>query len=204
MKRSFVLLAVIALCVYGYYLYQTTPHTALAFPAASLMLGAMHTPGATVAPRSTADPDSLVGRPSVSVAAMNQVLQHAGSPALGLGQTLYALGVQYHIDAAYALAFFHHESGYGRYGIARVTHSLGNIVCTPGWVCLHGFRSYASWQAGARDWFVLIASYIVHGRATLAAVLALYAPEAAGNNTSAYIQAVRQDVHQWRNGQVSQ
>ena len=44
----------------------------------------------------------------------------------------YDLGVHYGIDPAYALGFFVVESACGTRGVARTTHSLGNIRCTPG------------------------------------------------------------------------
>lgn len=200
MKRSVFFLLLIVIGVYGYYLYQTTPHPMIAQEAGRSPVLSSQFP---LSIKGTDATDTLVGAPSVSAAFMNQVLQQAGSPARGLGQTLYELGMQYHIDSVYALAFFHHESEYGRVGMATVTHSLGNIVCTQGWTCIQGFRSYPSWQAGARDWFVLIASYVTSGRTTLTAVLTLYSPSAAGNNTQAYIDAVRHDVRQWRGGQVA-
>ena len=44
---------------------------------------------------------------------------------------MYADSVRFGIDDVFALAFFFHESLFGRLGVAAVTHSVGNIVCTP-------------------------------------------------------------------------
>ena len=75
----------------------------------------------------------LLGAPSLSVGQIEAVLSQYGSPAAGNGQALYDLGVRYGIDPAYALAFFVHESGCGTRGVARFTHSLGNIRWTDGY-----------------------------------------------------------------------
>ena len=60
----------------------------------------------------------IVGPPTVSASFINQVLAEHNSPAQGLGHVFYDLGVQYGIDPAFALAFFGHESSYGRVGVA--------------------------------------------------------------------------------------
>jgi len=145
---------------------------------------------------------SLLGRPSVSATFMDEVLAAYHSPALGIGQALYADGIQTDIDPAYALAFFWHESRFGTQGIARFTHSLGNIRCSAGYACFDGFRAYATWAAGAADWFHLIASvYVPAGRTTVPAVVSLYAPPAE-NDTAAYVCAVESAVSTWRAGQL--
>jgi hypothetical protein len=145
---------------------------------------------------------SLVGAPSVSAAFMNQVLTAYHSPAVGLGDRLYADGLRTGIDPVYALAFFFEESDFGTQGVARVTHSLGNIACSAGYVCVQGFRSYASWQAGADDWFhLLLTVYLPAGCRTLATVVPKYAPPSA-NNTARYIATVKAAVSAWRAGRV--
>ncbi len=146
---------------------------------------------------------SLVGRPSLSAPFMDEVLAAYHSPAVGLGSVLYADGVPSHLDPAFALAFFWHESTFGTQGIARSTHSLGNIRCTVGYPsCLDGFRSSPSWAAGAADWFHLMTSvYLPAGRSTVPAVVTLYTPSSE-NDTQAYIFAVEHVVSTWRAGRV--
>lgn len=148
--------------------------------------------------------DSIVGSPTMTADLIDTVLARAKSPAQGLGPALYSLGVQYGINPAYALAFFHHESSYGTLGIAPQTHSLGNIKCTPDWPqCLDGFRSYSTWAAGAADWYkVMHDVYLSAGRETLAKIIPVYAPTADGDNVVSYMQAVRADVARWKQGQV--
>jgi len=172
-------------------------------PSISVPLS-LNLPG-THAQGSSASSSSVVGQPTLSAAFVNQVLAQAHSPAQGTGQVLYALSKQYGIDDAYALAFFQHESLFGTTGVARVTRSLGNIRCTPGYRCLYGFRAYSSWQAGYQDWYALIKNLYIDQwhRRTVSAIIPVYAPESDGNDVPAYITAVEQAVTMWRRGEVS-
>ena len=159
--------------------------------------------GAGCSSSAGASASGVIGSPSLSAAFVDQVLSVYHSPAVGLGRALYADSLHFGIDDVYALAFFWHESTFGRYGTAAVTHSLGNIVCTVGYPsCVGRFRAYASWQAGAWDWFDLLATqYLPHGLTTLERIVPTYAP-ASENNVAAYIQAVKAAVATWRVGQV--
>ena len=174
---------------------------AAAVPSLSVSLSA---PVAAVAGTPVASLSSVRGRPSLSVLFINRVLAAYGSPARGLGQAMYADSVRYGIDDVFALAFFWHESVFGRFGVAAVTHSVGNIVCTSGYPsCVGRFRSYASWQAGCLDWFRLIATvYLPHGLTTVAAIVPVYAPASDQNNVSAYCAAVLAAVKVWRSGRL--
>jgi hypothetical protein len=146
---------------------------------------------------------SVVGGPSLSAAFIDRVLARYGSPAVGLGRALVADSQHFRIDDAYALAFFLHESTFGTSGVARVTHSLGNIICSGYATCFQGFRWYASWQVGAWDWFRLIKyEYLPRGLTTVQAIVPVYAPASAGNNPAAYIAAVVQAVATWHTGRI--
>lgn len=146
----------------------------------------------------------VVGRPTVSVELIKKVLQVYRSPAMDEGQVLYDGGVKYGIDPVYALAFFQHESGFGRQGIAVTTHSLGNIRCTTGYVCVGGFRKYGSFGEGFVDWYRLISEQYVKQwhLATVEQIVPRYAPRADHNDPQGYIQAVNYAVKTWRSGQV--
>lgn len=153
-----------------------------------------------------ADSSSVVtGPPTLSAAFVNQVLAKAHSPAQGTGVALYTLSQQYGVDDAYALAFFQHESHFGTTGVARVTRSLGNIRCSPGYPCLDGFRAYATWEQGYQDWYALIRNLYVDQwhRVTIAQIVPIYAPASDGNDPASYIAAVEQAVTMWRRGEVS-
>jgi hypothetical protein len=141
-----------------------------------------------------------VAGPSISVAQIEAVLNKYGSPAAGLGQVLYDLGVKYGIDPAYALAFFVHESGCGTKGVARFTHSLGNIRWTEGYENYEGYRMYGSWQEGMEDWYKLVTDLYINGwdLKTLDAIIPIYAPSADNNNPPVYIASVKSMVDSWR------
>lgn len=144
------------------------------------------------------------GRPSLSASFINRVLAVSHSPAAGLGQAMSADSLHFGIDDAFALAFFLHESLFGTTGVAVVTHSLGNIICTPGWLrCVGRFRWYATWAAGCLDWFRLLAAeYLSRGLSTLATIVPVYAPSSDGNNVAGYIAAVVSAVQAFRAGRL--
>lgn len=143
---------------------------------------------------------SVIGSPSISVGQIERVLQQYNSPAAGLGQKLYDLGVQYGIDPAYALAFFVHESGCGTQGVARTTKSLGNIRVTPGWESYNGYRQYSSWEQGFEDWYKLITDLYINGWGlrTVDAIIPVYAPSGDNNSPPSYIASVKWMVDEWR------
>jgi hypothetical protein len=147
---------------------------------------------------------SVVGKPSLEVDFINQVLDQYDSPARGKGQSLYNYGVKYHIDPAYALAFFMHESTFGTKGVATKTLSLGNIRARQGQPEYHGYRKYNSWEEGFEDWYRLIANtYVQKWRLyTIDQIIPVYAPAKDHNNEAAYIQAVKDAINAWHNGIV--
>ncbi len=148
---------------------------------------------------------TVVGSPTISANFINQVLEHYHSPAMGAGNTLYDDGVKYHIDPAFALAFFMEESTFGTQGIARVTHSLGNIRATTGYPQHGGYRLYHNWEEGFNDWYKLIANLYVGqwGLSTVDQIIPVYAPSSDNNDESAYIQNVKNAVDTWRNGTIA-
>jgi hypothetical protein len=152
-------------------------------------------------PEEPAGAYSVVGRPSISAAFINRVLAAYHSPAAGKGQALYDDGLAYNIDPVYALAFFLEESRLGTQGVARVTHSLGNIRASPGDANYEGYRRYASWEEGFADWYRLIADdYVAHGLSTIDQIVPVYAPASDGNDEAAYIRTVKLAVNTWRSG----
>ncbi|GCE11669.1 glucosaminidase domain-containing protein [Tengunoibacter tsumagoiensis] len=153
----------------------------------------------------TQDPAYLItGKPTLSVDFMNQVLAYHHSPAAGKGQVLYDEGLKYGIDPAYALAFFMEESHMGTQGVARTTHSLGNIRATKGYANVSGYRAYSSWDAGIADWYKLLYDLYIHqlGLTTVDQIIPVYAPAGDNNNEGQYIQTVKSLVDLWRSGYV--
>lgn len=147
----------------------------------------------------------VTGEPSIDAAFINSVLQHYHSPASGAGAAFYAQGVKYGIDPVFALAFFMEESTFGTKGVARTTHSLGNIRATPGYHSYHGYRSYKSWTEGSEDWYRLIDRlYVRHwGLTTVDQIIPVYAPSKDHNNPTGYIHNVKRAVDRWRSGVVT-
>jgi hypothetical protein len=149
---------------------------------------------------------SVRGSPSISAEDVEAVLREYNSPAAGTGRAWIALGQQYGIDPAYALAFFIHESTAGTNpGWAGLkpgggsTHNVGNIICAGYATCYGRFRDYASWDEGIEDWYKLIAREYIEGRGahTIEQIIPIYAP-AVENNVDRYINAVVGMVDGWR------
>ncbi len=178
-------------------------HPAQAKPLPSLPVNLV-VPHPSVFP-STATTHRVLGPPTITADFMNQVLHVARSPAQGIGGVLYSTGVTYGIDPVYALAFFHHESTFGVYGMAQTTLSIGNIRCSQGYACdpSGGYRSYPSYAASVEDWYALLASvYIAHGLNTVEKIIPVYAPGSDHNDEAAYIASINADVVRWRSGEV--
>jgi hypothetical protein len=141
---------------------------------------------------------SVLGAPTISAARIDRVLCSYNPAVCGTGQSLYQLGVQYKINPAYALAFFKHESTFGLYGVAASNLGLGNIRCSPGYQCLHGFRLYASWSAGYEDWYKLIVWYSADlHKSTVEQIVPTYAPQSE-NDVQDYIKKVCSAVDAWQ------
>jgi hypothetical protein len=147
---------------------------------------------------------SVEGKPSLTVAKIEQVLRQYNSPAAGTGQYLYDTGLKYNIDPAFALAFFVHESTAGTKGVAVTTKSIGNIrqTANSGFDGYQGFRKYPTWEAGIEDWYKLIRNQYINGWGlrTVESIIPKYAPAADHNNPDSYINQVRTMVAGWRSG----
>ncbi len=69
---------------------------------------------------------SVLGEPSLTEERIKVILVNAVSPAKDSYATFYREGVRSRIDPAFALAFFKHESNYGKAGVAEKTNSISN------------------------------------------------------------------------------
>jgi len=153
-------------------------------------------------------PYSVLGKPTISIDKINEVLASYNSPTAGMGKDMYNLGVKYGIDPVYALAFFMHESGFGTTGEARVTKSLGNLRCIEDRPCIDkdrgGYAQMYSWADGFEQWYKLIRNLYVSqwGRVTVDQIIPKYAPNSDGNNEKAYIALLKHEVDTWRAGGV--
>jgi hypothetical protein len=164
-------------------------------------------PAKTPIPTKTG-PYGVLGKPTISVAFINQVLASYHSPAAGKGQALYDLGVKYGIDPAFALAFFQHESTFGTAGEARTTMSLGNLRCIPDRPCVDqdrgGYAQMQSWEDGFEIWYQLIRNYYIarRGLITVEQIIPVYAPAADSNNELAYISSLKHSIDTWHAGML--
>jgi hypothetical protein len=154
-------------------------------------------PPRTVAAESSFD---VRGKPTISVALINQVLTDFGSPLAGQGQALYDLGLKYGIDPAFCLAFFVHESAAGTRGEATLTHSVGNFRATAGAPSMDGYRYYDSWLEGAEDWYRQISHQYIGRRSltTVDRIISVYVSTGDLNDMASYIDDVEQLVSAWR------
>lgn len=177
-----------------------TPAPAQPGPAANKGDG-----GAPAAARGDGGGDNFDLRhpPSIDAAGIARVLNEYHSPAVGAAGAMYTLGLQYHIDPAFCLAFFIHESSAGTKGVARVTKSVGNIRATAGYQSYQGYRQYATWEEGIEDWYRLISDLYIGewGLTTVDAIVPVYAPTADGNDPAGYAATVKQLVAGWRAGE---
>jgi hypothetical protein len=147
---------------------------------------------------------SVVGPPTLSADFLNKVLTAYHSPSAGKGEALYDDGVRFHIDPAFALAFFLHESDFGTRGEARFSKSLGNLRCLPTYPCMDGYAWFPSWEEGFHAWYALIAGdlYVGAHLTTVEQIVPRYAPAGDNNDEQAYCQTVDSAVKAWRAGQV--
>ena len=158
---------------------------------------------------------SVLGSQTLSADFINHVLKAADSPAQGKGQALYDLGVKYGINAAFALAFYQHESDSGQAGEANTTRSLGNLRCIPDAACWNTtgqqcqpnqscYAAFPTWEAGFEAWYKLIRNlYITSwGLTTIDQIIPKYAPPTDGNNDDAYIAALKKSINQWATGTI--
>lgn len=153
--------------------------------------------------------------PRITCAYFNHVLQNNQSPARVVGEACYLKCVEYGLDPAIALAFFAHESGYGRYGIARTTHNWGNIrpaqwlvdtgLTDGSWRNFlmfsrrEGEQEGGEWVRSLEVWCILIRDLYIDkwGLWDHRAILRKYAPTADGNVPESYAKHVEQLVIEW-------
>lgn len=193
----------LVVCAFGYRVYTQPMQIAVAGTRYEL---AVHLKGQAVAVN-VAPIGTLVGAQSLTAEQIDAVLIECDSPAKSTGAAWVDAGNQYGIDAAYAVAFFYHESTCGSNpawaGIkpdGTTTHNVGNIICAGYATCYGRFRDYPDWQTGINDWFRLIAIEYVQqrGLTTVAGIIPVYAPSADNNDVGGYIGAVNELVTEWR------
>lgn len=158
-----------------------------------------------VAASAASGPYSVMGPPTITADFINRVLAANNSPAAGKGQMLYDLGVKYGIDPVYALAFFQHESSFGKTGEANASLSLGNLRCIPNFPCRDNFAWFPSWEAGFEAFYKLLRNLYVGiwHLTTIDQIIPVYAPSSDHNDVAAYIASLKHAVDTWRSGQLN-
>ena len=148
---------------------------------------------------------SVIGHPTVTVSLIQKVLAYYHSPASDQAQTLYDASVRCGIDPAFTLAFFMHESSFGKSGEATQSLSPGNLRCIPNFRCQDGYSWYDSWKDGFTVYCRLIRNLYVDGwgLVTIYQIIPRYAPPSNNNDDSAYINALKNAVDTWRSGQLT-
>ena len=161
------------------------------------------TKSALPAPSYPADGYSIIGKPTINVAFINEILTRYHSPAAGKGSILFNAGVKAHIDPVFALAFFMHDSIFGTVGMARVTHSLGNLLALTSTAChcqdFHGYRQYSNWEAGFSDWYQFIQQhYISQGVTTIGQIVPDYSVTKDPTIVKSFIKTIESRADIWR------
>jgi hypothetical protein len=140
--------------------------------------------------------------PRISESVFAHILESNHSPAAPFAAALYVTPILFGIDPAIALAFFAHESSFGKSGIATRSKNWGNIRKSQGRAIHHaeGFAFYRSWEDGLRDWSSLINRVYIEARGltTVGKALPVYAPAFDKNRPAAYALAVCSMVARWQ------
>ena len=155
-----------------------------------------------------ADNYSILGKPSIDGAFINQILTQYHSPAAGKGPLFFEEGVKYGIDPIYALAFFMHDSIFGTEGLSLATHSLGPLPTPTTVMChcqdFHGYRRYATWDESISDWFQYIHDDYVKqmGLTTVSQVVSIYLKTNDSSAIRFTIKQIERRVDLWRNARA--
>lgn len=149
----------------------------------------------------------LQGHPTLSADQVNTFFTAKHSPMAGQGQLFVDLSNQYHVDDAYVVATFDHESQDGMTGEARDSKSPGNLRCaewiTWGW-CQDNYEFFHSWDDGLKALYILLSGshYMGAGRNTPEMIVPLFAPQADNNNETGYIDALKTGIDVLRSGRT--
>ncbi|HUY99087.1 MAG TPA: hypothetical protein VMU89_01960 [Thermomicrobiaceae bacterium] len=148
--------------------------------------------------------------PRISRDTFIRILDDAGSPAVAEAGAGYDAVAAEGVDPCFALAVFHHESGYGKAGVTPTygTRSPGNtrtkstpdgeLVTVPG---KGQYVRHTSWIEGWRDLAHRLVSpsypYAARGAITIEQIIPIWAPASDNNSPETYIAAVVTDMAAW-------
>jgi hypothetical protein len=137
-------------------------------------------------------PYIVTHKPTVTVAAINNMLAAHHSPVAGQGQMIYDESVKYGLDPAYVVSTFGHESNFGTRGEATKSKSPGNLRCIASARCADGYAQFDTWQAGFDALGQLVAGslYVGDHRIIPETIIPRFAPSADNNDEAAYIASL--------------
>lgn len=137
-------------------------------------------------------PYIVMHKPTVTVAAINNMLAAHHSPVAGQGQMIYDESVKYGLDPAYMVSTFAHESMFGTRGEATKSKSPGNLRCIANAGCADGYAQFDTWQAGFDALGKLVAGslYVGDHRIIPETIIPRFAPSGDNNDEAAYIAAI--------------
>jgi N-acetyl-anhydromuramyl-L-alanine amidase AmpD len=148
--------------------------------------------------------------PRISAEQFAEILLDADSPAAPDAFAMYESAISVGIEPCYALAFFKHESQFGKVGVCHdyETHSPGNTrtsrIGVKTFVTVPGkgqYVKYADWPTGMRDACLRLADpnfvYAQRGAVTIGQILPIWAPTADNNSPDAYIKSVCDLMNEW-------
>lgn len=154
---------------------------------------------------------TVLSPPRMSRAGFIQVLERNASPAASVADALYTILKDEGIDPAVGLAFFKHESTYGKAGVCfnYDTKNWGNVRTAhradlaSGSTMAGGvgpFAVYATWEKAVLDWCFRIKEAYILGRGlkTVEQITPIYAPSSDGNRPVAYAAAVWAAVESYK------
>jgi hypothetical protein len=156
-------------------------------------------PSPTLAP-SAIPYDVIYRSPSITFLEVETVLSKVGSPMLPYAGDVYSYGIKYHIDPAYALAFWMKESREASDGsVAAVDHNPGYTEGLASDTRCGRWACWPTWPAGIEGWYHYMRVFFIDRRGLIRVedILPIYAPSSE-NNTSGYISYVLQMVLTWR------
>lgn len=158
------------------------------------------------------DDQRVIGvTPDISESTFIAALQAAQSPALSAARGVYQYCVKRGVSPAFLLALFKHESGMGKAGTAKITHSWGNTrmpthggvtpvrMTTAGEARSGSFPVFRNWIDGGVATVARLVDYAPYaGKTTVGQIIPTWAPDSDGNNSAAYVRGVLAQMAAWQ------
>ncbi len=153
---------------------------------------------------------TFISPPRISKATFVNVLRTANSPAAPEAESMYDGCASVGVDPALLLAFFQHESSYGKAGICKThdTRNPGNVrkaynTSRGRQLQIEGrgpFWKFDSWTEGSIDWAerMKVVYSQQKGLDTVEKAIPIYAPSSDNNKPERYIQSVLTAVKTWQ------